>query len=58
MNCKYYIAELFIWRRESLLKKKKEYQLILAIIMKWDSKKDRRVKSILSIYKNYINVAI
>lgn len=23
MNCKYYIAELFIWRRESLLKKKK-----------------------------------
>ena len=58
MNCKYYIAELFIWRWESLLKKKKEYQLILAIIMKWDSKKDRRVKSILSIYKNYINVAI
>lgn len=23
MNCKYYIAELFIWRRESLLKKKR-----------------------------------
>lgn len=41
-----------------IIKKKKEYQLILAIIMKWDSKKDRRVKSILSIYKNYINVAI
>lgn len=57
MNCKYYIAKLFIWRRESLFKKK-EYQLILAIIMKWDSKKDCQVESILSIYKNYINVAI